>query len=308
MHFKFQAWDYLNKFKVGFDDRSKGFKIISCSDPFILKIMMNHFPKDKINARYFYPVEIDQKFIDENFLNLNFFSETTDLIIFNADEIKKSILENLLLQKDYSDSFVFLLFNRLKKEELDLFKKTEIDSYQIEELKFWEGPRLLNFLAQEMNIKIKSNVVQFLLEHCEHDTESFVRALQVIRLNFDQTEIDLILLKKLIGIDRFDFFGELEEYHKNEKIFFKDVLKKDGDFDWLRNFSVSMQNHLIKVLNPEEISKKDKLSKYDQNVLLWSEQSDRQYLKSDLEFFVRLEIEAKKRNVLYKNMIRLRSL
>ena len=51
-----------------------------------------------------------------------------------------------------------------------------------------------------------------------------------------------------------------------------------------------MQTHLTKILFPEELKNKAKLSKYDQSVLEMSEKLDRAMIKYYMGFFSELEL------------------
>jgi hypothetical protein len=80
------------------------------------------------------------------------------------------------------------------------------------------------------------------------------------------------------------------------------------DFDWMRTLSAFMQSHLVKILFPEELKAKGKLSKYDQGVLDMSEKLNRDMVKYYLNFFSELEILSKSSDVLLVNRLRLESL
>ena len=81
--------------------------------------------------------------------------------------------------------------------------------------------------------------------------------------------------------------------------------KNDGDFSWLRALFAMMQGHLTKVLAPDELRNKPKLSKYDQNILIVSEKFSRPVILNYLRFFSELEILAKSNDELLINKIRL---
>jgi hypothetical protein len=306
---KMLPWDYVSKFKTGFNLTTKGIISLVVEDPFIDRLIKDRLPKKELNIRVFVGSEITNNFLEENFYNYSLFSETSDLMIINSELIPIDVLSKLLLElEEYSDSFIFLIFQKTNKGINELFKKTKLNVIEIETPKFWEGPKLLSFLCRELKLNLTSEVNNFILENVEHNSESFFHALQLINLNFENNKIDLNLLKELITRERFDFFSQLDLYHSNNSNFFKSIMPKELDFEWLMILSISMQSHLVKILNPEEIRKKDKPTKYDLNILKWSEQMTREEIKNELVYFSELEIMAKMKDTFIKEKLRMRSI
>ena len=69
-----------------------------------------------------------------------------------------------------------------------------------------------------------------------------------------------------------------------------------------------MQGHLTKVLFPEELRLKPKLTKYDQSILVVSEKWSRNDVINYLKFFSELEIQAKSSDKLLINKLRLKTI
>ena len=80
------------------------------------------------------------------------------------------------------------------------------------------------------------------------------------------------------------------------------------DYEWLRALFSMMQGHLTKVLAPEELRQKAKLSKYDQSILVVSENWKRADILRYLKMFSELEILAKSSDQLLINKLRLETL
>jgi hypothetical protein len=69
-----------------------------------------------------------------------------------------------------------------------------------------------------------------------------------------------------------------------------------------------MQTHLVKVLYPEEVRAKGKLSKYDQSILEMSEKLNRSMVKSYMDFFSEMEVLAKANDAFLINRLRMEAL
>jgi hypothetical protein len=127
-------------------------------------------------------------------------------------------------------------------------------------------------------------------------------------VNFPAGKVDLKQLQELVSRERYDFFELIDLFHKGPKFFFQEVLKKEEDFDWLRGLASFMQTHLVKVLYPEEVRAKGKLSKYDQSILEMSEKLNRSMVKSYMDFFSEMEVLAKANDAFLINRLRMEAL
>ena len=133
--------------------------------------------------------------------------------------------------------------------------------------------------------------------------------IDTIKLNFPEGKINIEELKSLVKKERWDFFELIDIFNENPKRFFIEILKKqDGNYEWLRALFSFMQGHLSKVLFPEELRLKPKLSKYDQSILVVSEKWSRDEVVKYLRFFSELEILAKSSDELLINKLRLRTI
>ena len=142
----------------------------------------------------------------------------------------------------------------------------------------------------------------------EHNFECFLGLIDTIKINFPEGIVNLKILQELVTKERWDFFELIDFFHRNPKLFFEEILKKEIDYDWLRTLSAFMQSHLTKILFPEDLRNKAKLSKYDQTVLEMSEKLNRNMLKYYLGFFSELEILSKSSDVFLVNRLRLETL
>lgn len=304
MHSKLLPWDFTQKFPQTINANKNGVFAYLSTDPYVEGVLTKNLPKVEKGFRCYTGSDITRDFIEEHFSNLSFFSQDENIYIINAEMIP---LQNtpLFIEKikDISN-LVVLFFTKSNKFFLELHKLAEVQAYTLDAPRFWEGQKMLQFAMKEKKIDLKSDVTRFLLENLEHNFESFFRALDTIKLTFEDGNIDLVRLKVLITRERFDFFELIDLYYQNPKKLYQVILSNELDFDWLRSLASFMQGHLAKILFPEEIKAKDKLSKYDQSILFQSEKINRKSLQDDLRFFADLEILAKSRDQLILDHIR----
>lgn len=306
MHSKLQIWDFLGKNKTSIDAQVLSLRSFYIDDPYAEKIIKDRLYQNQIDFRFYTGDEITKAFLEEQFLNLSFFTDAQHFIVLNAENISLDAM-NFLFSGEINihDRQVVLFFSKFPKNISDIVKSSQFDFYEIESPKPWDGSRILQFCLKEMQLNASIPVQQFILENLDHSFENFLWVLELIKLNFEDKVVDVNQLKLLIQKERYDFFELLEIYHSQKLNFYKILIEKSDDFDWIRQNATSMQNHIVKLLNPEEIRTKAKLTKYDQNLLRWSESGIRSEFQADLKFFMKIEIESKSKNVFLREIIRI---
>jgi hypothetical protein len=306
---KISVFDYFNKYREGLPKLDKGIYSIIVDDPYIESFIRKKIPKDKCHYRLLVGKELTKSSVEDLFLNLSFFQSNEPTIVINAQEVSEDVLV-FLNDVNSPDSLLVLFFNKLSKNQSNIINKSEgIVSIEVQAPKFWEGAKLLSFILEMYELKISSEARNYILQNIENSIESFCSIISKIKLDVDNDDqIDIEYLKKKIVKDRFDFFELIEKYHSNNKIFFQELLLRERDYEWFVGFLVFFQGHLIKVLNPEVLIAKDKLNKYEQNIINWSESGSRENFLNDLKFLNKLEIEFKKKNLFALDQIRLRIL
>lgn len=308
---KILPWDFIQKFPKTIDPARPGVYAFLMDDPYLERVMLDRLPKEKINFSLYTGSEFTRDFIEEHFVNLSFFSESDHILIMNAENIPASSIEYLLEEGlDLTDRFLLFFFTKSSKQftELTKAKKVEVMGQELEMPRFWEGPKMWQFAQKAKGVNFDGAVSRFALENLEHNFESFFWLIDTIKTNFPEGPVDMAVLGELVKKERWDFFELIEIFNRNPKLFFMELLKKEMDYDWMRVMSAFMQTHLIKVLFPEEIRAKGKLSKYDQSVLEVSEKQSREVMQYYLRFFSELEIMAKSSDVFLVDRLRLEAL
>ncbi len=309
MHSKFLPWDFIHKFPQTISTNSNGLLAYLTSDPYIEAILTKQLPKKEKMFHCYSGSDITRDFIEEHFCNLSFFSQNENIYIINAELIPA---QNFVLFSekisDLANQLVVLFFTKSTKLFLELSKRDDTQVVTIEAPRFWEGQKMLSLAMKVKQVDLKPEVIRFLLENLEHNFESFFRALDSIKVTFENGQIDFSILKELILRERFDFFEMVDLYYQNPNKLYKVMLSNELDFDWLRSLANFMQGHLAKILFPQEIREKNKLSKYDEAILFNNERLNLENVQNDLKYFSELEILAKSKDQLILNSLRLKIL
>jgi hypothetical protein len=308
---KLLPWDFLPKFPTTIDQKKPGIYAFLINDPYMERVLLDRIPKSEILPFALYSgVEITRDFIEEHFVNLSFFSNTDHIQVINGENIPAAALTFLLeAGVDWSDRFLIIFFTKTNKAFTEFTKHADVNGFVIEEPRFWEGAKLWQFCQKAREMTLPADVSRFVLDHLEHNFESFFWAIDTIKLNFPDGKINLEELRILVKKERWDFFELIDIFNENPKRFFQEILKKDDkDYEWFRALFAFMQGHLAKVLSPDELRQKAKLSKYDQSILVVSEKWSRNLVMDYLKFFSQMEISAKSRDEMLLNQIRLETL
>jgi hypothetical protein len=291
---KVLPWDFLQKFPVTMDPKFEGPQAFLIDEPYIERVFLDRLPKKENKFALYTGNELTRDFIEEHFINLSFFSENDPILVMNAETIPNGMLDFILeTDIDWSTRKLLLFFTKSNKSFTEFAKNKKVHAVEMDMPRFWEGPKMWQFCMKAREVNLDSAVTRFALENLEHNFESFFGLIDTVKVHFPDGKVDLNFLKELIARERFDFFELVDLFHRNPKLFFQEVLKKEMDFDWLRTLSSFMQTHLIKILFPQEILAKGKPSKYEQGVLDVSEKLNREMVKSYLDFFSELEVRSK---------------
>ncbi len=306
---KILPWDFLTKFPKTIDPKGFGIHAFLIDEPYIERVILDRLPKKEISFSLYSGNEFTRDFIEEHFVNLSFFSSNDHVLIMNAENIPSNALEFLLeTQIDWAERFLLLFFTKTSKQFTSLAKDKKVQAVELEMPRFWEGAKMWQFCQKAREVNLDGTVSRFALENLEHNFESFFWLIDTIKTNFANGIVNFKELQDLVRRERYDFFELIDLFHKGPKFFFQEVLKKEMDFDWMRTLSAFMQSHLVKILFPEELKAKGKLSKYDQGILEMSEKLNRDMVMYYLNFFSELEILSKSSDVLLVNRLRLESL
>lgn len=302
-------WDFIQKCPKTIDETKMGIYAFLVEEPYLEKVLLEQLPKKEIPFSLYTGNEFTRDFVEEHFVNLSFFSSADHQLILNAENIPSGVLDFILDSKiDCSDRFLVLFFTKSSKSWNEFAKDKSIFAFELEMPRFWEGPKLWQFCQKVRSVQYDGVTTRYILENREHNIESFFDCINILKSFFPEGNVDVKKLPEIFKRERFDFFGLIDLFHQEPKLFFEEILKKEMDYDWIRGLCAFMQTHLLKVLYPQELRVKSKLSKYDQSVIEMSERLDRGMLKHYMRVFSDLEILSKSSDIFLINYLRLESL
>lgn len=237
--------------------------------------------------------------IEDNLLSLGLFGNNDSYYIIQADQMPKASYDLLLSNQLMVDKRVIILnFDKETPQKKKLDSADHIQGFKIEAPKFWDFNKLLDFMADMMEVRISFETKNFILTSIAHEPLEFFNALSILSVNFpDVTEVTLLQAQSVLSISRFDQF-ELASLFSRKKFsdFYEKVLLIEDDFDTLRQLFNFMQSHMIKIADPSFIEKKKRATKYDNEIKQCSKLWNQAGLDKVIRGFGRLELLAKQKS------------
>lgn len=301
MHSKWQVWDFFKTNPEGIG-QSKGMYCFNFFDPFFQKDFLDRVkqsPSLQDNYRLITGKDCTKAWVEDNLLSLSLFGNSDSFIVVRSEEIPKDTYELLLDDSlNLDDRFFILVFGKETPLLKKLYKKENVTSHLIEEPKFWEYNKLLDFIANIYEVGLSYDVKSFILETITHNTYEFSNALNILKLNYpDAIEISMEMAKAVLTTNRFDQFELASLVSKRSSSKFYEKLVEIGeDYSLLRSIFSFLQGHLIKLADPSYTEKKSRMTKYDKEIVA----SAKLWKPSELNVVVRkfseYELLAKQKN------------
>lgn len=296
---KWQIWDFFstnhrNNLKSHF-----GINAIKTFDPISLKLLKDYIFKEMNDITIIHKLgsEITKSWIEEEFHTLSLFGNSDSFFIHQAHDISNDVWD-MLSALDLQDRFIILSFENEHGPWKKIAKEGKVPSIVIEEPKFWEFNKLLDFVCSYLRLPLSFEAKGWLLDSLENDLGTFYHACWLLKMNFpSSSEITLDEVKELLVLEKLDQF-QLASFFSRKKYdaFYSRLLSLEGDFDKMRSLFMFMQSHLIKMIDSSYLNQKSRLTQYDKEIQntskLWTD-SD---LMNEIERFNEWEILSKKKN------------
>jgi len=306
---KWKIWDFQRSNPKGIEKNKSGVYAFQAFDPIILSFVKDLFPRDIFSEGKLPTLlgkEITTNWFDDNFKSLGLFGNSESFHILSAQDmkadIKEMILEDSLILED---RYLILFFDKADDFYNKLVKKDSVTGIQIQAPAFWETDMLLDYMASQLGVLLSYQAKNLILQFTNHTCLDFYNLLTILQVNYKDQEVSPQMLDELIDKSRLDQF-EMATFFgfKQSKEFYKKLLDIDPDFNTLRGLFYFIQSHMIKVSDPSYIRKKKKESKYDKQVMSQSKMWKTGDIEKALDYLKYLELEAKKKNPLLKDMLR----
>lgn len=307
MSSKWNPWDFFRSHSEVLPRSEGNIWALSFFDPFVEEIFKTRLRQSvHKEIRLYLGSEIGADWWEGEWKTLDLFSSDCFYLIISAGDIPKNtqamILEDLKSQKsdDKSAKEICFCFSGTSTFFDQLAKLEAVNSHKIEAPKFWEWNKYLLFLAEQKNFPLNYETEQFLLDVLNPSGEDFSRALDQLKLTFGTpeklTRSDLV---KLFQNEHVDFFKLASLYgSKQFSKFYEELLPFANDEELIRSLSSFLQSHLLKILDPSYTEAKNRLSKYDQEIVAHSKRWRARELMMSIRFFAGLEKLSKERSPL----------
>ncbi|OUR96329.1 hypothetical protein A9Q84_08210 [Halobacteriovorax marinus] len=308
---KWFPWDFQKSCPNTIDIKKPGLHAIQFCDEFISHILLENLPKElsengalfKVNA-----ADLTPDWFEEKFLTMSLFGTQDSYLVIESHNLnaktKKWLEENPF---EITDKFLIFSFPKSSKIFDSFSKKLKGEFIKIEAPRFWEGMQHLEFICDYFDLSLPMNVKNYLLQSLENSSYEFYQAANLIQLYFPGgSHIKLEYIQKLIRSNKLDHFALASMFGtKRRADFFNLLSSKELDFEQMRFLFNFMQGHLFKMMDTSYCDGKARLSKYDKEILSHSKAWGRDELQVELHLFGELEVEAKSKNPLLKNRLRL---
>lgn len=298
---KWQVWDFFNVNAQGVG-QSKGVYVFSFFDLFFQKYFLDQLKQsDKLNNEYRFLIgkEFSRSWIEDNLLSLSLFGSSESIIVSRADEMPKESLDILIEEAiQVDDKYIILIFEKDNAALRALQKVKSVQVHMIEAPKFWENNKLLDFMTTCYQIGLSYDVKNLILETINHTAYDFSNCLNILKLNYpDVVEINLAMAQKVLSTNRFDQF-ELAAYvsKKQASKFYEKMVEIGDDYQMLRSIFSFIQSHLLKMADPTYMDKKNRMTKYDKEILATAKLWKSNELSVVMRKFAEYEILAKQKD------------
>jgi DNA polymerase III delta subunit len=248
--------------------------------------------------------ELTKHWIEQELLQPSLFFQAETLVVLQAEMMSAEAKSTLSAGASLLSDRLVLLCSWKKPLSLDERLKGALSQDHILMLPPpWEMPKLLDYLASEVEYVLPPQVRHLVLDVVEAEVVSFTDAL----IKLKQASPDPLLLtvetaREWLSLSRMDPFEWGARFAKKDKHFFRDLELFDHD---LGHFFRFMQNYIMKMIDHSYVDKKRAPSKYDREIMALSRQWRENELLSALHLFGELEVKAKRKDEMLLNDLRI---
>ena len=276
MHSKWKIWDFL---KARPEVLSSDKKVIAlyCFDPIAFKIIKesinykNYFAEEKLHVVL--GKEITSQWFDDQYKSLGLFGNEDSFLVHFAQEMPVNIKEEFQNIDQLLLDNRFLLLNFTKEDKF--FKQlTKLDNEKLEVIQitapaFWEDGELLDFVCHLDGVYLTIAAKDKIKESIPFQLESYYQLIQQVKINFpNQQNIDVEDVLPLLFEAKVDHFelANLLGLKKMSPFYQKLIAQYTSGADMLGAFYF-LQSHFIKMYDPSFLDQKNRLSKYDKQIV-----------------------------------------
>lgn len=298
---KWQIWDFFTNVKRDFLENQDGPVALSTFDPVALKMAKDYLLRGAGSKTVLYKMasEVNRSWIEEEFQTLSLFGTLDSFFIHQAQDLPADLLE-MITGLELTGRFILLSFESENPSWKKMQKEGKVTSLQVEAPKFWEPNKLLDFVCNYLKLPLSYDAKNWVLESLENNLGTFYNSMALVKLNHpDAREIGIKEVQELLLVEKLDQFALASLFCRKKRLeFFQKVIQLQGDFEKMRSLFMFMQGHIIKVMDPGYLAKKDRLSSYDKDIQSTARLWKPNELRAALEEFNHWEILSKKKESL----------
>jgi DNA polymerase III delta subunit len=308
MHSNWQLWNFFKQFPKGLQ-AAQGSVLFEVFDPvvgmLIKKRILDYHPN--LNIKTVVSDKITSNWIENNLQSLGFFGMDESYIIQSADELSKDAIAQLKSTSLNTDNrFICFISYYASKPSLKL-KDVVQDVHVIDLPKFWESPNLLDFLSDELRVRLSFDAKNYILQNIQHGIIDFFNTLNLLWINYPEAkEIGLQQVQAAIQTTRYDQFELASLFSQKKKnLFWEKMYELSDDFDQTLKIFQFLLSHLYKLYDVSYIEKKDRPSKYDKEIQNHSKLWTKEQLIEQIEILSSFERLAKMKSNSLINQMRI---
>lgn len=247
--------------------------------------------------------ELSKHWIESELLQPSLFFQAETIIVLQAESINAEAKACLSQHASALNERLLVLCSWKKSLSLDDRLKNVISEDHVLQLPPpWEMPKLLDYLALEVNTILEPRVRHLVLDMIEPEVESYLDALiKLKQASEDPRLLSVEVAREWLSHSRMDPFEWGAKFAKKDKHFFRDLIEVDRDLAYFFRF---MQGYLMKMLDHSYVEKKRSPSKFDREIMALSKQWKNSEMLAALHLFGELEVKAKRKDEMLVNELR----
>ena len=294
---KWMPWDFLKNNGALFESGLQKLTL-QFDDPVIEKLILDILlEKTKEEFTKVFPDEVTNEWIENNILGLDLFGGNEFFLFYFVNKIPSNIFKDLLEALDQTNKKAYFFYSGTDKNLTKNLKTHKVESFYISSPPFWDNDKLLSFVGKVLNINLSYDLQSYILEVIENDSMSFYTALNTLKLNFKNKDINLSMAKDVLESNKVDQFKAAELLgSKKLKGLYLYLAQFAGEFGAIENLLRFLESHLFKLYDNSYIEKKSRPTKYDRQIMTHSKLWTKDEIVELLNIFSNYLILAKKKD------------
>lgn len=259
MHSKMVIWEMFAAFKQGRLSLGQFHQFVS-QEP-IYGDLAKKYAKHVGNFKTVFANDLTLEWVEDNIFGLSLFGND-NYIILESEKLSKSIVQRFSDSLSQVDTSLILIGSKAL-ELPEVFITTEITPPS-----FWQMDRLLEFFLNVCKVKTTPGARQAIIDAIEPSPAAFYQVAMTLQSFHADQMVDVEHVQQILEknkLNKFEFATLLSQKRTGE--FFQRLSTIKTDSKTLRSFFLFMQTHLFKIFDPTYADKKNKLSKYDKEIL-----------------------------------------